>query len=212
MFSYDEGSDDYYASGKTELSKAPSLLHINVSNFISQGSGRVKFNYQEISTLEGYIPFSENVYIEGRIEQFCGTQDIDNNCNENEGDQEDEYIVERIVTKKFNNHTNQYEFLVKWKDYSDKFNTWELSSNIPDNKIVEFERSLLISGKQRTQELHPGLRDRTTLKSTFHLDYIHSYLLPHNVCAILYATLSHVFNLWPSIELNIDNIIIVVIC
>ena len=32
-------------------------------------------------------------------------------------------IFERIVTKKFNNRTNQYEFLVKWKDYSD---TWEL--------------------------------------------------------------------------------------
>ena len=61
--------------------------------------GRVKFNYQEVPTLEEYIPFSENVDIEGRIEQFCGTQDIDNYCDENESDQEDEYIVERIVTK-----------------------------------------------------------------------------------------------------------------
>ena len=106
VFSYDESSGNYYASGKTELSKAPSLLHINVSKFVSQSSGRVKFNYQEVPTLEGYIPFSENIDIEGRIKQFCGTQDIDNYCNENKSD-EDEYIVERVITKKFNNHTNQ---------------------------------------------------------------------------------------------------------
>ena len=67
--------------------------------------------------------------IEGRIRLFCGIQDISNYSIENDSDQ-DEYIVERIITKKFNNRTNQYEFLVKWKDYSDKFNTWELSSNI----------------------------------------------------------------------------------
>ena len=72
--------------------------------------------------------------VEGRIELFCGTQDVDIYCSENQSDHEDEYIVERIVTKKFNCRTNQYEFLVKWKDYSDKFNTWELSSNIPDDK------------------------------------------------------------------------------
>ena len=167
VFSYDESSNNYYASGKTELSKAPSLLHVNVSKFVSQSSGRVKFNYQEVPTLEEYIPFSENV----DIERFCGTQGIDNYCNENEHEA-DEYIVERIVMKKFNNRTNQYEFLVKWKDYSDKFNTWELSSNIPDDKIVEFEHTLLTIGQQRTQEHRPGLRDRTTLKSTFHPDYI----------------------------------------
>ena len=52
VFSYDESSGNYYASGKTELSKAPSLLHVNVSKFVSQSSGRVKFNYQEVPTLE----------------------------------------------------------------------------------------------------------------------------------------------------------------
>ena len=65
--------------------------------------------------------------VEGRIELFCGTQDVDIYCSENQSDHEDEYMVERIVTKKFNCRTNQYEFLVKWKNYSDKFNTWELS-------------------------------------------------------------------------------------
>lgn len=175
VFSYDESSDSYYASGKTELSKSPSLLHLNVNKFVSQSSGRVKFNYQEVPTLDEYIPFSENVDIKGRIKKFCGIKDINNysivNDHESQSDQ-DESIVERIITKKFNNRTNQYEFLVKWKDYSDKFNTWELSSNIPDDKIVEFERNLLTIGRLRTHEARPGLRDRTTLKSTFHPDYI----------------------------------------
>ena len=82
----------------------------------------MKFNYREVPTLEEYTPFSENADIEGRIRLFFGIQDINNYSIENESDQ-DEYIVERIITKKFNNRTNQYEFLVKWKDYSDKFNT-----------------------------------------------------------------------------------------
>ena len=73
VFSYDECSDDYYASGKTELSKAPSLLHVNVSQFVVQSSGRVKLNHHEISTLDGYVPFTENIDIEGRIKQFFGT-------------------------------------------------------------------------------------------------------------------------------------------
>ena len=40
-------------------------------------SGRVTFNYQKVPALEEYLPFSENVDIEGRLAQFCGTQDID---------------------------------------------------------------------------------------------------------------------------------------
>ena len=91
VFSYDESSDSYYASGKTELSKSPSLLHLNVNKFVSQSSGRVKFNYREVPTLEEYMPFSENVDIEGRIRLFCGIQDIGNYSIENDSDQ-DEYI------------------------------------------------------------------------------------------------------------------------
>ena len=53
-----------------------------------------------------------------------------------------------------------------------KFNTWELSSNIRDDKIVEFERNLIGQQQSRTQELHPGLRNRTALKSAFRPDYI----------------------------------------
>ena len=105
VFSYDESSDSYYASGKTELSNSPSLLHRNVNKFVFQSSGRVKFNYGEVPTLQEYTPFSENV-------------------------------------------------------------------DIPDDKIVGFERSLSTIGQLRTQEARPGLRDRTTLKSTFHPDYI----------------------------------------
>ena len=80
------------------------------------------------------------------IEQFYGIH-IDTYCNEYKSEQEDEYIVERIVTTKFNNRT-----LNKWKHYSDKF---ELPSNITDDKIIGFECNFL---SQRTQEIRPGLR------------------------------------------------------
>ena len=142
VLSYDESSDSYYASGKTELSKSPSILHLNVNRFVSQSSGRVKFNCREVPTSEEYMPFSVKVDIEGRIRLFCGIQDINNYSIENESDQ-DEYIVERIIMKKCNNRTNQYEFLAKWKDY------------IVTNSI-----------QLRAQEARPGLKDRTTLKST----------------------------------------------
>ena len=121
--------------------------------------------------MEEYIPYSENTNIEARVQQFCNQEDIEAYYNENESD-EDEYIVEKIITKKFNNRTSQYEFLVKWKDYSDKFNTWELSSNIPDNKLVEFERSLVCTGQNQTNERRPGLRERNSLKNTFRPDFI----------------------------------------
>ena len=48
VFSYDESNDNYFASGKTELLKATSLLHLNVSKFIlSQNSGRINFKVRK---------------------------------------------------------------------------------------------------------------------------------------------------------------------
>ena len=75
------------------------------------------------------------------------------------------------------------------RDHSDNFNTWGLSSNIPDDKIVEFERSLLTSGKQQTQELRSGLRDRT-LKSKFHSDSISNAVITSMYVQFCMQTLS----------------------
>lgn len=54
-------------------------------------------------------------------------------------DEEDEEEIEEIVKKQFNSRLNQYEYLVKWKGYSSKHNTWELITNIPDDLFCDFE-------------------------------------------------------------------------
>ena len=66
-----------------------------------------------------------------------------------------------------------YEFLVKWKDYSSNFNTWELASNIPDSKLEEFQyQAQSRTHVQSTQPSRPGLRNRDTRRIRFHPDFI----------------------------------------
>ena len=61
----------------------------------------------------------------------------------------------------------QYEFLVSWIGYSDQ--TWELSCNIPDNKIEEFERR----DNQEESKVPTHLYGtRTKRKQTTKKDYI----------------------------------------
>ena len=79
------------------------------------------------------------------------------------------YIVEIIVKKQFNVRLGQYKFLVKWKGYSAKQNTWELITNIPDAAINEFKHDqqiLFLTHAPTT----PGLRDR--LRPKFNPNFI----------------------------------------
>ena len=41
-----------------------------------------------------------------------------------------DFVVEEIVKKQFNGKLGQFEFLVKWKGYSAKHNTWELVTDL----------------------------------------------------------------------------------
>jgi len=80
-------------------------------------------------------PFHDNLNIEARLANNDLAEDI---CSrDNDSGDEDPYIVEAVIDKWFHRHQNQYEFLVKWVGYSDT--TWEISSNIPSNKITEYE-------------------------------------------------------------------------
>ena len=45
----------------------------------------------------------------------------------------------KVLLKQFNAKMGQFEFLVKWRGYSAKCNTWELISNIPEAIIDKFE-------------------------------------------------------------------------
>ena len=56
------------------------------------------------------------------------------------------YVVEQILNKRFRN--NKTEYLLKWKDYEDSFNSWEPYENLicPD-LLNEFEANFLKSNR-----------------------------------------------------------------
>ena len=78
--------------------------------------------------------------------------------------------MEQILKKQFNSKLGQYEFLVKWKGYSEKHNTWELITNIPDTMIMQFELDNATLSLEETSR--SGLRDRLTIKPKFDSNFI----------------------------------------
>ena len=167
IYEYNSATNSYHANGRTALLKAPGVLHANVSKYIHHDNEKVMLGTDRLEELESYIPFSNDVNIESRLASLSSTV-ISNPPPEED---EEEYIVENIVKKNFNARLGQYEFLVKWKGYSAKHNTWELISNIPDAIIDEFERD------QQTLALthaptRPGLRDRQTIKPKCNPNFI----------------------------------------
>ena len=66
-----------------------------------------------------------------------------NFLDEQEESKTDLYIVERILSKKL--VKKQPYYLVKWKDYSHKFNTWEPLENLENVRdlIKAFEKRFL---------------------------------------------------------------------
>lgn len=67
-------------------------------------------------------------------------------------DSEDEYVVEKILAKRFNPKRKYYEYLVKWEGYPHDQNTWEPVENMAAcDKLVEtFERNL---ARQKAMQL-----------------------------------------------------------
>lgn len=126
-----------------------------------------------ISDLEGFIPFSDDIDIDQRLADFGtlhSTTFEDDEIEDNED--EDEYIVEEIVKKKFNSSVSQFVYFVKWKGYSTKHNTWELISNIPDDILQKYEKEQMTMAHTNAASNRLGLRDRSSLKSTYNPDFI----------------------------------------
>ena len=138
VFKYDQALSLYEPQGKTSLLTATTVLHVNVTSFTKElVDGNVCVDTENMETLVSYIPLTDDTDIHGRLKLFtCQPNNTENNT-----ENDDEYIVEQIVEKKFNSRSGQFEFLVKWKDYSCRYNTWELASNIPSSKLDEFERN-----------------------------------------------------------------------
>ncbi|XP_012251503.2 serine-rich adhesin for platelets isoform X2 [Athalia rosae] len=85
---------------------------------------------------------------------------------EEEGDTSDEeYVVERILAKRFNPKKKCYEYLLKWEGFALEHNTWEPSENMETCKhlLEEFERNLakqkeLKAAQQQAAALKPIVR------------------------------------------------------
>ena len=169
LYEYNHESESYIIKGKTTIYKAPTVLQANVTNniiHVQDDFNAVKLQYTDIEELQDYLPFSLDVNIDSRIEQFTPDETFESPCKS------DEFIVEQILKKQFNSKLGQYEFLVKWRGYSEKHNTWELIANIPDMMITQFELDNATLTSAETPRT--GLRDRRTIKPKFDPNFISS--------------------------------------
>lgn len=173
----------YQENGRTGLLKAPAVLHCDISTFVHRDSSdntKIVFKHEDCKELDGYVPFERNVNIEERLRVLVGPHASNSVAAESEStDEEDEEEIEKVVRKKFNGRSNQYEYLVKWKNYSEKHNTWELITNIPENLLRDFEvrsmpshSSSSATENSSTTGTSYQLRDRQAIRPNFNPDYI----------------------------------------
>ncbi|XP_026287760.1 uncharacterized protein LOC113213045 isoform X3 [Frankliniella occidentalis] len=73
---------------------------------------------------------------------------------------EDEFVVERIVSRRYNIRKKAYEYLLKWEGYADDQNTWEPAENLADCKhlLENFERNLAKQKQLQAQGKDPMKR------------------------------------------------------
>lgn len=67
-----------------------------------------------------------------------------------------EFVVERVVARRFNQKKRQFEYLLKWEGYPPEQNTWEPADNMSacSHLIKQYEDTLVKNGTP----LAPGKR------------------------------------------------------
>ena len=120
-----------HPAGKSGLLKAPQCLHINVSDVISGPPHEKAFDHKSVPGLEDFRPYHDDLDLEVQSSRSTHTLNYSDNydnksesgptCNSSED--EDPYIVEKIVAKRYNSHKCQYEYRVEWLGYNSKENT-----------------------------------------------------------------------------------------
>lgn len=88
-----------------------------------------------------------------------------------EDSSEDEYVVEKILAKRFNPKRKYYEYLLKWEGYPQDQNTWEPVENMAacDKLVEQFEKSLakqkaLQQAQQAQQKLNQGFIQKSMIR------------------------------------------------
>ena len=128
VYEYNSLSKCYSVNRRSGLLKTKCLI-ANINN-------DVLLENEKIPELKEYLPFHDDIDIDSHLaiqSTASVTTDLVDDPN-----QSDPFIVDKIISEKFNSHKVRYEFLVSWIGYSDQ--TWEFSCNIPDNKIEEYDR------------------------------------------------------------------------
>ena len=130
---YEYDTEKYSPKGRTGLLKTRTTLLVNVTGQVStQADKSVLLDLSMVTALpDGYAPFHADAELQATPQTTAAMQ------LESAQFQDDTYIVERVVARRFNR--SQYEFLVKWMGYTEDENTWELAENIPEDKIQQYD-------------------------------------------------------------------------
>ena len=174
IYSYNASTKRYNVAGCSGLCKIAKSLHLNVTSYIHVHEGGIVELDTECDELalklEDFVPYHEE------CERILSVT-VDKNHENNTFDSEEElqpYIVESITKKRFNTRKSQYEYLVKWKGYSAKENTWELSTNIPDDKLDSFEQGQAQQSSSRGTSMSSGYGLRHTVRQPNKSGYIYN--------------------------------------
>lgn len=69
-----------------------------------------------------------------------------------------EFVVEKVVARRFNQKRRQFEYLLKWEGYPPEQNTWEPAENMSacTHLIKQYEDTLVKNGGSSSGGKRPG--------------------------------------------------------
>ena len=164
VFEYSPTTEFYTPKGRTGMLSACSSLIKDVTSFVTATTKKIKLNLKSVLDMKDYVPYHADLDIQKRLPRDR-TSLFNTACTIDEP-----YLVEKVVKKRFSNHQNQHEYLIKWQGYTSSENTWELPENIPANMLAEFEKQLLAASSQTSEPRQSGLRQ--SRKVAHKSDYI----------------------------------------
>jgi len=87
---------------------------------------------------------------------------VDEEMPEEGGDEEEEYVVEKIMRHRFTKK-GKLEYFLKWKGFTDADNTWEPAENLNCTELVNvYETERKNKNSSRTQQQKKGKKRKST--------------------------------------------------